>query len=41
VLRFELESANIEMPVVLQVILKKLYQLQVEFLLADFPAGQS
>ena len=35
------EYLNIEMPVVLQVILKKLYQLQVEFLLADFPAGKS
>lgn len=35
------EYLNIEMPVVYQVILEKLYLLQVQFLLADFPIAKS
>lgn len=35
------EYLNVDMPVVHQVILKKLYKLQVQFLLADFPAEKS
>ena len=35
------EYLNVDMPVVHQVILKKLYRLQVQFLLADFPAEKS